>query len=181
MCSQRCKLKKNFFHKTLWIQRERCAWSEEILVTILDEDDGYVIWHFVYNSHKVLWLHSLSCYLSVSCGCGDSFLCLTCSGFSWLWWRCLRSILVSEIFLVVEISFSGVLWISLSWRIIRGTSSQKLLSLFCLKCLFLRREEESTECHGHITSLAVLRTHRKLGLATKLMNAARMYAFLCFP
>ena len=27
--------------------------------------------------------------------------------------------------------------------------------------------------HGHITSLAVARTHRKLGLATKLMTAAR--------
>lgn len=27
--------------------------------------------------------------------------------------------------------------------------------------------------HGHITSLSVLRTHRKLGLATKLMNAAQ--------
>jgi GNAT superfamily N-acetyltransferase len=27
--------------------------------------------------------------------------------------------------------------------------------------------------HGHITSLAVARTHRKLGLATKLMAAAR--------
>lgn len=36
-----------------------------------------------------------------------------------------------------------------------------------------KMEEESTECHGHITSLAVLRTHRKLGLATKLMNAAQ--------
>eukprot|EP00274_Cyanoptyche_gloeocystis_P002575 CAMPEP_0196654664 /NCGR_PEP_ID=MMETSP1086-20130531/4395_1 /TAXON_ID=77921 /ORGANISM="Cyanoptyche gloeocystis , Strain SAG4.97" /LENGTH=221 /DNA_ID=CAMNT_0041986561 /DNA_START=203 /DNA_END=868 /DNA_ORIENTATION=- len=32
--------------------------------------------------------------------------------------------------------------------------------------------EEDGEPHGHITSLAVLRTHRKLGLATKLMNAA---------
>lgn len=39
------------------------------------------------------------------------------------------------------------------------------------------REEESTETHGHITSLAVARSHRKLGLATKLMNAAR--ALLC--
>lgn len=27
--------------------------------------------------------------------------------------------------------------------------------------------------HGHVTSLAVERTHRKLGIATKLMNAAR--------
>lgn len=37
-----------------------------------------------------------------------------------------------------------------------------------------KMEEESTDCHhGHITSLAVLRTHRKLGLATKLMTAAQ--------
>lgn len=34
-------------------------------------------------------------------------------------------------------------------------------------------EEESKETHGHITSLAVARTHRKLGLATRLMTAAR--------
>lgn len=31
---------------------------------------------------------------------------------------------------------------------------------------------EGAEQHGHITSLAVLRSHRKLGLATKLMSAA---------
>ncbi|KAF4366126.1 hypothetical protein F8388_014844 [Cannabis sativa] len=30
-----------------------------------------------------------------------------------------------------------------------------------------KMEEESNKCHGHITSLVVLRTHRKLGLATK--------------
>lgn len=36
-----------------------------------------------------------------------------------------------------------------------------------------KMEEETTECHGHITSLAVLRTHRKLGLATKLMTASQ--------
>lgn len=35
------------------------------------------------------------------------------------------------------------------------------------------REEEATEVHGHITSLAVARTHRKLGLASRLMSAAR--------
>lgn len=34
-------------------------------------------------------------------------------------------------------------------------------------------EEESKDTHGHITSLAVARTHRKLGLATRLMTAAR--------
>ncbi|KAK9106268.1 hypothetical protein Syun_022279 [Stephania yunnanensis] len=36
-----------------------------------------------------------------------------------------------------------------------------------------KMEEDTSECHGHITSLAVLRTHRKLGLATKLMTAAQ--------
>ncbi|KDD76911.1 hypothetical protein H632_c70p4 [Helicosporidium sp. ATCC 50920] len=42
--------------------------------------------------------------------------------------------------------------------------------------LFLppRSEEDATEVHGHITSLAVARTHRKLGLATKLMEASNM-------
>ena len=34
--------------------------------------------------------------------------------------------------------------------------------------------------HGHITSLAVLRTHRKCGLATKLMRAARMLLAVVF-
>lgn len=36
-----------------------------------------------------------------------------------------------------------------------------------------KMEEEATQVHGHITSLAVLRTHRKLGIATKLMSAAQ--------
>jgi GNAT superfamily N-acetyltransferase len=35
------------------------------------------------------------------------------------------------------------------------------------------REEEATELHGHITSLSVLRSHRKLGIASRLMDAAR--------
>ncbi|EGZ09999.1 hypothetical protein PHYSODRAFT_564396 [Phytophthora sojae] len=36
-----------------------------------------------------------------------------------------------------------------------------------------KMEEEASVPHGHITSLAVLRTHRKCGLATKLMQAAQ--------
>merc|ERR1712113_783390 len=35
-----------------------------------------------------------------------------------------------------------------------------------------KMEEDSDEVHGHITSLAVLRTHRKLGIASKLMRAS---------
>jgi len=35
-----------------------------------------------------------------------------------------------------------------------------------------KMEEESSEVHGHITSLAVLRSHRKMGLARRLMEAA---------
>ena len=36
-----------------------------------------------------------------------------------------------------------------------------------------KMEEDAAESHGHITSLAVLRSHRKMGLAAKLMNAAQ--------
>mmetsp|Transcript_6859 Transcript_6859/g.8868 ORF Transcript_6859/g.8868 Transcript_6859/m.8868 type:complete len:228 (-) Transcript_6859:122-805(-) len=35
-----------------------------------------------------------------------------------------------------------------------------------------KMEEDAAEVHGHITSLAVMRSHRKLGLASKLMRAA---------
>jgi ribosomal protein S18 acetylase RimI-like enzyme len=35
-----------------------------------------------------------------------------------------------------------------------------------------KMEEDATVPHGHITSLAVLRTHRKCGIATKLMKQA---------
>eukprot|EP00667_Euglena_gracilis_P023544 EG_transcript_26626 len=36
-----------------------------------------------------------------------------------------------------------------------------------------KMEEDAAEPHGHITSLAVLRTHRKLGIATRLMKASQ--------
>ena len=41
-------------------------------------------------------------------------------------------------------------------------------------------EEDAEKPHGHITSLAVLRTHRKMGIATKLMNAAQRAMVECF-
>ena len=39
-----------------------------------------------------------------------------------------------------------------------------------------KMEEEPTDGvpHGHITSLSVMRTHRKLGIAERLMRMARM-------
>jgi GNAT superfamily N-acetyltransferase len=40
-----------------------------------------------------------------------------------------------------------------------------------------KMEEDAPEVHGHITSLAVLRTHRKMGLAAKLMTAAQEDAY----
>eukprot|EP01098_Paradermamoeba_levis_P007735 TRINITY_DN3215_c0_g1_i2.p1 TRINITY_DN3215_c0_g1~~TRINITY_DN3215_c0_g1_i2.p1 ORF type:complete len:169 (+),score=50.46 TRINITY_DN3215_c0_g1_i2:85-591(+) len=36
-----------------------------------------------------------------------------------------------------------------------------------------KMEEDAKEPHGHITSVAVLRSHRKLGLATKLMSQSQ--------
>ena len=43
-----------------------------------------------------------------------------------------------------------------------------------------KMEEDAPVPHGHITSLAVLRSHRKLGLATKLMNATQRAMQQCF-
>ncbi len=43
-----------------------------------------------------------------------------------------------------------------------------------------KMEEDAQESHGHITSLAVLRSHRKLGLATRLMRAAENDMVECF-
>lgn len=43
-----------------------------------------------------------------------------------------------------------------------------------------KMEEDAQESHGHITSLAVLRSHRKLGLATRLMRAAEHDMVECF-
>ena len=42
-------------------------------------------------------------------------------------------------------------------------------------------EEVEDEPHGHITSLAVKRSHRRLGLAQKLMDQVRIFAFLPGP
>merc|ERR1719213_403824 len=41
-------------------------------------------------------------------------------------------------------------------------------------------EDETEEIHGHITSLAVARTHRKLGIASKLMRASIAVMEECF-
>jgi ribosomal protein S18 acetylase RimI-like enzyme len=43
-----------------------------------------------------------------------------------------------------------------------------------------KMEEDASVSHGHITSLAVLRSHRKLGLATRLMRAAEHDMVECF-
>merc|ERR1712137_743471 len=43
-----------------------------------------------------------------------------------------------------------------------------------------KMEEDSDEPHGHVTSLAVLRSHRKLGIASKLMRASMEVMEHCF-
>ena len=55
---------------------------------------------------------------------------------------------------------AGLRICSMSWL------GQRLTPLFC-------REDEADPPHGHITSLSVARSHRKLRLAAKLMTAAR--------
>ena len=43
-----------------------------------------------------------------------------------------------------------------------------------------KMEEDSTNKHGHITSLSVLRTHRKRGIATLLMQRSQHEMSECF-
>merc|ERR1712061_368679 len=43
-----------------------------------------------------------------------------------------------------------------------------------------KMDEDTDEVHGHITSLAVARTHRKLGIASKLMRASIAAMEECF-
>eukprot|EP00916_Digyalum_oweni_P013718 GHVL01022511.1.p1 GENE.GHVL01022511.1~~GHVL01022511.1.p1 ORF type:complete len:182 (-),score=14.03 GHVL01022511.1:21-566(-) len=43
-----------------------------------------------------------------------------------------------------------------------------------------KMEEDSFEAHGHVTSLAVLRSHRQMGLATKLMHATHKQMEMSF-
>jgi len=60
---------------------------------------------------------------------------------------------------------------SLSWPqllYVAQDSKKKIVGYVLAKM-----EEEAPEVHGHITSLAVLRSHRKMGLAAKLMTAAQ--------
>ena len=60
---------------------------------------------------------------------------------------------------------------SLSWPqllYVAQDSKKKIVGYVLAKM-----EEDAPEVHGHITSLAVLRSHRKMGLAAKLMTAAQ--------
>ena len=43
--------------------------------------------------------------------------------------------------------------------------------------MLAKMEEEPTDGmqHGHITSLSVMRTHRRLGIAERLMRMSRMF------
>lgn len=65
--------------------------------------------------------------------------------------------------------YHGLSWPSLSF-LARDYSTGKVVGYVLAK--MEEDPEDEDEQHGHITSLAVLSSHRKLGLATKLMKAA---------
>jgi peptide alpha-N-acetyltransferase len=67
-------------------------------------------------------------------------------------------------------TFKYYAWHGLSWPQLLWVAEDggKIVGYVLAK---MENEEEGKDVHGHITSLAVLRSHRKLGLATKLMNA----------
>lgn len=64
-------------------------------------------------------------------------------------------------------------WPQLSWVAVVG---DKIVGYVLAKM----EDEPSTEPHGHITSLSVLRTWRRLGIAAKLMRQAERQMSLAF-
>lgn len=57
-----------------------------------------------------------------------------------------------------------------------GTISYTV-KLTCILSISTTREEDpAAEPHGHITSLSVMRTYRRLGVAEKLMTQSRKYS-----
>lgn len=57
---------------------------------------------------------------------------------------------------------------------------KKLQNCVSSLCCFNREENPDEKPHGHITSLAVKRSHRRLGLAQKLMDQASRAMVECF-
>lgn len=56
----------------------------------------------------------------------------------------------------------------------------KLIFIYSGYVLAKMEEDGEDNRHGHITSLAVKRSHRRLGLAQKLMNQASLAMVECF-
>ena len=69
--------------------------------------------------------------------------------------------------------YHGLSWPQLSY--VAEDDQGRIVGYFLAKM-----EEESDIAHGHITSLAVKRTNRRLGLAQKLMDQASRAMVECF-
>lgn len=80
--------------------------------------------------------------------------------------RTLPSLVLFQVLLCVQYYFYHIL----SWPQLLYVAEDYDGSI--VGYVLAKMEEESSVNHGHITSLSVARTHRKLGLATTLMNAA---------
>jgi ribosomal protein S18 acetylase RimI-like enzyme len=68
----------------------------------------------------------------------------------------------------------------LSWPQLLYVAEDKSGKSKIVGYVLAKMEEDAETSHGHITSLAVLRSHRKLGLATRLMRAAEHDMVECF-
>lgn len=58
-----------------------------------------------------------------------------------------------------------------------GPATKEYQLRLCVDWVF-RDEEASSDPHGHVTSISVLRNYRRLGLAQKLMRLSRNYKSL---
>ena len=71
--------------------------------------------------------------------------------------------------------FRVIIWIPDNIKFLFRASAIGITVLFLFQAKM--EEEVEDEPHGHITSLAVKRSHRRLGLAQKLMDQVRIFSF----
>jgi N-alpha-acetyltransferase 10/11 len=73
---------------------------------------------------------------------------------------------------ITRVELSATFWLRCMSIVLSSSLDHSMIQ--SLLKIFLYREEEPTDVpHGHITSLSVLRTYRRLGLAEKLMTQSQ--------
>lgn len=77
--------------------------------------------------------------------------------------------------------YHALSWPQLSFvAVVRSPKSKEYPKVVGYVLAKMEEEPADGVPHGHITSISVMRTHRRLGIAERLMRMSRMWFFRCF-